>query len=194
LIDALFTATQQRVLALLFGQPDRSFFATEIIAMAKSGRGAVQRELRRLADSDLVTVTKVGNQKHFQANSAAPIFTELRAIIVKTIGLAEPLREALAPVADDIRLAIIYGSIAKRTDTASSDADLLIVSDTLPLEKVYAVLASAEREIGRKIDVTLYTSAEFRRRRKDGHPFLAKVLSGEYWIVTGELDGGATAR
>jgi hypothetical protein len=94
-VDALFTSTQQRVLALLFGQPDRTFFATEIIDLAKSGRGAVQRELGRLADSGLVTVTRLGSQKHFQANSDAPVFEELRSIVVKTVGLVEPSQAEL---------------------------------------------------------------------------------------------------
>jgi predicted nucleotidyltransferase len=190
LIDALFTKTQQRVLALLFGQTARSFFATELIELTKSGSGAVQRELQRLADSGLVVVTRVGNQKHFQANPAAPVFAELRAIVLKTLGLAEPLRAALAPLAGQIQLAIVYGSVAKRADAASSDVDLLIVSDSLSLERMYAALAPAERQISRPISVTLYTSEEFRRRRQEGHPFLSKVLSGEHWLLMGELDGG----
>ena len=191
MIDALFTKTQQRVLALLFGQPERSFFATELIELTRSGSGAVQRELQRLADSGLVVVTWLGNQKHFQANPAAPVFTELRAIVLKTLGLAEPLRAALAPFGERIHLAIVYGSIAKRADTASSDVDLLVVSDSLALEQMYAALASAERQIARTINVTLYTTEEFRRRRQEGHPFLSKVLSGEHWVLMGELDGGS---
>lgn len=115
LVDALFTKTQQRVLALLFGQPERSFFATELMELAKSGRGAVQRELGRLTDSGLVMVTSLGNQKHFQANPAAPVFQELRGIVLKTIGLLEPLGDALAPLTKRIELALVYGATAKRT-------------------------------------------------------------------------------
>jgi hypothetical protein len=96
LTDALFSATQQRVLAFLFGQPERSFFATELIGLVGAGSGAVQRELARLAQSSLVTVTRIGTQKHYQANPKSPIFAELCAIVRKTVGLAEPLREALA--------------------------------------------------------------------------------------------------
>jgi predicted transcriptional regulator len=89
--DALFTSTQQRVLGLLFGQPDRSFFVTELMALVDSGRGAVQRELERLSESGLVIVTKVGNRKHCQANKDSPVFEELRSIISKTVGLQEPV-------------------------------------------------------------------------------------------------------
>ncbi|MCK9509028.1 MAG: winged helix-turn-helix domain-containing protein, partial [Pigmentiphaga sp.] len=91
LADALFTSTKQRVLAILFGRPGRSFYANEIIGLAKSGSGAVQKELAQLTDSGLVTMRRIGNQKHYQANPDSPIFTELCAIIRKTVGLAEPL-------------------------------------------------------------------------------------------------------
>ena len=95
LADALFTSTQQRVLGALFGQPDRSFFVTQIMELAGSGRGAVQRELARLLQSGLVTVKMVGTQKHYQANPASPLFDELCSIIQKTVGLAGPIRAAL---------------------------------------------------------------------------------------------------
>lgn len=102
LADALFSSTQQRVLGLLFGQPERSFFATEIISRLGSGSGAVQRELRKLADSDLVTVSRLGNQKHYQANPASPVYAELCSLVQKTVGLAEPLHRALAPASGNI--------------------------------------------------------------------------------------------
>ena len=194
LIDALFTSTQQRLLALFFGQPDRTFFTREIIELAQSGSGAVQRELRRLADAGLVVVTRQGNQKHFQASRAAPVFDELRGIVLKTVGLAEPIKAALAGLKEAIQLALVYGSVAKRADTASSDVDLLIVSDRLLLEKVYAALAAAEHAIARKINVTLLTSEEFERRRTDKSPFLSKVLAGEHLVLIGDTDELAPTR
>jgi hypothetical protein len=123
--DAFFSKTQLKVLALLFGQPDRSFFATELITLTKSGSGAVQRELSRLAESGLVNVTRVGNQKHFQANPTAPLFGELRSIVRKTVGPIEPLNAALALLANRIALALVYGSVAKRTDTAANGQERL---------------------------------------------------------------------
>src|SRR4030095_243355 len=103
LSDALFTQTQQRVLGLLFGQPDRSYYATEIIGLAGVGSGAVQRELSRLTASGVGTVRRIENQKHNQANPASPIYEELCGIARKTVGLAEPLRNALAPMAAKIK-------------------------------------------------------------------------------------------
>ncbi len=194
LADALFTTTQQRVFGLLFGQPERSFFATEMIALTGSGSGAVQRELRRLVASGLVTVTRIGNQKHYQANPASPIFEELRSLVIKTVGLADPIRLALATLADRIRLALLYGSVAKGSDTASSDIDLLVVADELTLEELYAALARAETSLDRKINPTLYTPKEFAKRRTAGHPFLTKVLEGEHVVLIGDRDGASAAR
>jgi predicted nucleotidyltransferase len=189
LADALFTSTQQRVLALLFGQPDRSFFVTELMSLAGSGRGAVQRELKRLAQSGLVTVTKVGNQKHYQASQDSPLFEELCSIIRKTVGLQEPIRAALEPLANKISLALIYGSIAKQSDTATSDIDLLLVSDELTLEEVYAAVAPVERVLDRSVNPTLYTSEEFGNRRKTKNSFVTRVLERPYIVLKGSVDG-----
>lgn len=187
LVDGLFSSTQQRVLGLLFGQPERSFFATEVIGRVSAGSGAVQRELKKLADSGLVTVSWIGNQKHYQANQKSPIFTELCAILRKTVGLVEPLRQALHPAQAAIELALVYGSVAARQDRADSDIDLLLVSDQLTLEAVYRLLESAEQALGRTINPTLYTRAEFERRRASGPEFLQRVLAADTLVLIGEL-------
>ena len=105
LADALFTTTQRRLLALLFGQPSRSFFATELIGLTGSGSGAVQRELGRLTSSGLVSVSLVGKRKHYRANHQSPVFEELRRLVVKTVAVLQPVRRALEPLADRISLA-----------------------------------------------------------------------------------------
>lgn len=188
LAGALFTSTQQRVLALLFGQPDRSFFVTQIMALANSGRGAVQRELSRLSESGLVTVTRAGTQKHYQANRSSPLFEELCNIIRKTVGLEEPLRAAVEALPGEITLAMIYGSVAKRTDTSSSDIDLLIISEDLTLEQTYAAMAPVEKLLDRRINPSLYTPREFAERRKSKNPFLMRVLHGPITVLKGSLD------
>src|ERR1700678_1755417 len=129
--DALFSKVQQRVLAVLFGNHSRSFYANELIALASSGSGAVQRELAQLEAAELVTVKRIGNQKHYQANASAPIFEELRGLVLKTSGLVDVLRAALAPLAAQIDQAFIYGSVGKGSDTAKSDIDLLVIGETL---------------------------------------------------------------
>jgi predicted nucleotidyltransferase len=192
--DALFTTTQQRVLGLLFGQPERSFFATQLIGLAGSGSGAVQRELQRLSESGLVTVTRLGNQKHYQANPAAPIFGELRGIAVKIFGPAEALRAALVPLGKRLHAAWLFGSVAKGADRAQSDMDVLIVADGLTLEEIYKALRPAEKRLGRPVSPTLYTVKEFERRRADKNPFLTKVLAGERIILAGEDHGAGATR
>lgn len=180
LADALFTTTQQRLLGLLYGQPHRTFFANELISMTRSGSGAVQRELMRLVASGLVTSQSIGRQRHYQANPLAPVYEELKSIIFKTVGLVDPLRAALKPLASHIARAILYGSVAQGKDTASSDIDLLIVSDTLTLERVYAALEPAEGRLGRKVSPTIYTSRDFEKRLRLGNPFLTRLLSGPH--------------
>lgn len=192
LADALFTTTQQRLLALLFGQPSRSFFATELIGLTGSGSGAVQRELERLTSSGLVNVSLVGKRRHYQANHQSPVFEELRRLVVKTVAVLQPVRQALDPFADRVSLALVYGSVASGTDTASSDLDLLIVADDLTLEEVYSALIPVEAELGRRIRPTLYTSREFADRKSARNAFLTNVLGGDHLIVM-EREGDAAA-
>ncbi len=187
LADALFSSTQQRVLAWLFGQPERSFYATELIGLAGAGSGAVQRELARLAQSGLVTARAVGNQKHYQANPEAPIYAELCGIVQKTVGLAEPLREALAPLATRIRAAFVYGSVAKREDTASSDIDLMLISDELAYSDLYAALEEVSTRLGRTVNPTIYTMQELAKRVKRKEAFATRVLAqSKLWLIGGE--------
>jgi predicted nucleotidyltransferase len=192
--DALFSRTQQRVFSLVFGQPERVFSLSELIALAGSGSGAVQREVQKLFDSKLIVVSTTGRQKRYQANHAAPIFQELCSIVEKTTGVPGRLRAALAPLAAQVRLALLYGSVAKQTDTAMSDIDVLVVSDDLTLEELFIALQDAEGDLGRRVSPTLYTGDEFRRRRRSGHPFLTRVLDGPHVVLAGELDAVAPSR
>ena len=189
LADALFTSTQQKVLGLLFGQPERSFFVTQIMELARSGRGAVQRELQRLESAGLVSVQMRGNEKHYKANRDSPLFDEICSIAKKTVGLEEPLRVAVESLPEAVDLALIYGSVARRADTSASDVDLLIVADDLTLEQVYSALSPVEAMLDRKINPTLYTSEEFDRRRARGNAFLKRVLSGPVIVLSGAVNG-----
>jgi predicted nucleotidyltransferase len=187
LADALFAKVQQRVLAVLFGNPRRSFYANEVIALARSGTGAVQRELRRLELSGLVTVTRVGNQKHYQANPSSPVFEEMRALVLKTVGMADVLRAALTPVSQDIRAAFVYGSIAKGQDTAASDIDLMVISDRVTHAELFAALEPATAQLGRKVAPTIYSPKELARRRKEENAFVTRVLAQpKLWLIGDE--------
>ena len=187
LADALFTTTQQRVLGILFGQPHRSFYANELIELASGGAGAVQRELKRLSDSGLITVRKIGNQKHYQANPSTPIFGDLVDIVLKTIGLADPITAALQEVQNQIIAAFVYGSVAQRTDTATSDIDLMIISDTLQYADIFTVMEAVSERLGRTINPTVYSWAEWNQRRQESNAFITKVMAGpKIWLIGAE--------
>src|SRR5262245_21839198 len=189
LADALFTKTQQRVLRVLFGQPDWSFYAAQLIREAGTGTGAAQRELARLEGSGLIVARRIGNQKHYQANAASPLFPELRNIVLKTVGLAEPLREALKPLASDIRAAFVFGSVAKATDQAASDIDLMVVSDSLSYGEVFGALDAVSRRLGRQVNPTVYTAAEFSKLAKNENAFITRVLlAPKIWVIGSQND------
>ncbi len=188
LADALFTTTQQRLFSFLFGQPYKSFYLTELVRLAEVGRGGVQRELMRLESTGLVTVTTIGNQKHYQANPDSPLFVELTGIVKKTVGLKQPLLNALEPLQKNIDLAFVYGSVAKGIDTANSDIDLMVVSDELTLEKIFSAITSLEAQLGRSVNPTLYSSKEFSQKRKTKNGFIYKVLNAPVIELIGVVD------
>lgn len=193
LADALFTQTQQRILGLVFGQPKSDFAISELITSTGGGSGAVQRELAKLTAAGLLTVRRSANQKRYQANPDAPIYNELVSMIRKTVGLAGPVQDALRPIADNIIVAFVYGSIAKQTDTARSDIDLMIVSDTLGYADVMQCLEAAHQTLGRPINPTIYSRHEWSARINEENSFLMRVLAQpKIWLIGGEHELSAT--
>jgi len=188
LAGALFTPVQQRVLGLLFSQPERRFQSAELIRLAGSGTGAVYRQLQRLAAKGLVFVSHAGNQKYYQANRDSPIYPELRSLVIKTMGVVEPLRVALEPLADRILAAFVFGSVAKGNDRAGSDLDLLVVSDDLAYTDVYAVLQSAEIRLARPVNPKVLTRAEWKQKRARRDSFAARVAAQPKLFVIGSED------
>ena len=171
----MFSKTQQRVLAVLFGNPERSFYTNEILRLVGAGTGAVQRELKRMADTGLLKVTLIGNQKHYQANRDAPIFEELHSIVVKTFGVADQLRTALVQLAEKIDVAFIYGSVAKGTDNANSDIDLMLIGEQLSHAEVIAALMPAETRVARAINPSIYSKQQWHKRLLEGNAFVENV-------------------
>lgn len=184
LAAALFTNTQQRLLKLLFGQPDHSFYANELIALSRGGAGAIQRELAKLVQAELINVKRIGNQKHYQANAQSPIFEELCRIVQKTVGLAEPLRAALEPFGDRIVAAFVYGSVAKQQDTASSDIDLMLITPDITYAELFTVLEHLHQEFGREVNPTIYTPLALRQKLAQGGAFASRVmLQPKIWVI-----------
>jgi predicted nucleotidyltransferase len=174
---ALFSDSQSRVFQWLFGQPEREFHLSELRRLTGLGSASLQRELNRLAEAGLVRSERVGNLRRFQANPRSPVYGELVGLTRKTLGVEPMLREALLPLAPDLQAAWIYGSVAKQTDTAQSDIDVMLVGKNLLLGKVLELLVPLEKQLGRKINPTCFTPAEFNRRRAEPDSFVNRVLA-----------------
>lgn len=179
---------QNRLIGLLFGQPHRRFLGSELIRLVGSGTGAVHRQLVHLKAAGLVSVTDLGNQKYYTANPEAPIYPELCAIAAKTVGLAEPIRSALASFRSRIVAAFLYGSMAAGTDRSGSDIDLFVVSDSLEYADLYAALESAERLLDRPINPTLMSLAEWRRKRRESDSFVSRIAARPRQFLFGTDD------
>jgi predicted nucleotidyltransferase len=186
LSEALFTTTQQKVLGLLFGKPDRSFYANEIARWAQVGKGSLMRELGRLQRAGVLTMSRQGNQTHYQANPDCPIYAELLGITRKTFGIAQPLRDALQPFADQLVWAFIYGSIAKDQANASSDIDLMLIGEGLHYSEVMERLLPLEEQLGRTLNPTLYTPQDWAAKTKAENSFVVRVAQQDKINLVGE--------
>ena len=189
LIGGLLSPVQQRLVGLLFGQPDRRFQGAELIRLVGSGTGAVHRQLQRFVATGLVNTSRLGNQKYYQANPASPIFSELQSIALKTSGLLEPLRQALVPFADQITVAFVYGSVASGTDRAASDIDLMVLSASLSYDNLFEALQLAEQVLARPINPTVMAPEEWQRQRAATDSFVARVGAAAKLFVIGGADG-----
>ncbi len=181
--DALFTKTQQRVLALLYVKPDQSVYLNEVVRLAGVGKGAVSRELAKLVDAGLLSVEKRGNQNHYQANADNPIFSELKQIVQKSFGVVDVVKTALTPLLKQLEFAFIYGSMAKDSAHANSDIDLMLVGEALSYSEVMSLLDVAEQQLARTINPTLLGLVEFEKKLGDGQSFLTRVVEQpKLWI------------
>jgi DNA-binding transcriptional ArsR family regulator len=182
----LFGKTRRSVLALLFGHPDEAFHMRQIARLAGVGQGAVQRELRRLSRAGIVTRRVEGRHVYYQANPGCPIFAELRGIVVKTMGIADVLRTALAGVADSIRFAFLYGSVVRGSFQLSSDVDVLVVG-RVTFAEVVAALAPTQEMLQREVNPSVYPPEEFQKKLMDGNHFLTTVIhEPKVFLVGGE--------
>ncbi len=186
--DALFTRTQQRVLGLLFSKPDKSFYTNEIMRWAAMGRGTVSRELDRLVAAGLLTMTREGNQNHYQANENSPVFSELVSIVKKTFGIADEVRIRLKPLDENIELAFIYGSISKGTESSKSDIDLMLVGNALSYSDVMDLLLPSEELLQRTINPTIYEKSVFDKKLNEGNSFLTRVMEQPKILIKGVIN------
>lgn len=185
--DALFTTTQQRVLGLLYTQPEKSFYTKEIIRLTGMGVATIKRELDRMLAAGIISMTKIGNQHHYQANPDCPIYLELLGIVKKTFGVSGVISLALSPFAKRIDWAFIFGSVASGKETSTSDIDLMIIGD-VGFTEVVSDLYSIQETLGREINPKIYSKEEWIRMKKNKDAFIKEVLAKPRMVVTGDAD------
>jgi predicted nucleotidyltransferase len=190
---AIFSESQARVFRWLFGQPERSYHLSELRRLTGLGSASLQRELNRLADAGLVRSERIGNLRRFQANPQSPVFGELVGLTRKTLGVVPMLAEALLPLVPSLQAAWVYGSVAKQTDTAQSDIDVMLVGENLSLSSILELLIPLESQLGRKINPSCYTPAEFERRRAEPDSFVNRVLAQPILPLIGDAHEPARA-
>ena len=187
LSDALFTATQQKVLGLLYGQPNRSFYTKEILRLTGMGVATIKRELDRMLAAGILSMTRIGNQHHYQANPQCPIYGELLGIVKKTFGVTEVIRRALEPLAGKIERAFIFGSVASGKEGAASDIDLLIISE-VGFAEVVSALYPVQETLGREVNPKIYRREEWRRMMDAKDAFVTEVMAKPRLDVIGGDD------
>ena len=187
LSDVIFGQIRGTVLALLYGQSDQAFYVRQIARHVRASVGSVQRELKKLAEVGLITRTSVGNQVFYQVNRRSPVFAEMRALVNKTAGLFHVLGTALKPLAGQIKVAFVYGSIARQEEKAESDIDLMIFGDAR-LDDVLASLSEAETSLSRTVNPTVYSVQEFKKKLASGNHFLHSVINGKKVFLIGNED------
>ncbi len=175
------------MLALLLLHPDESFHIREIARITNKVPGTLLRELSALSEAGLLKWRRVGNQAHYQADPSCPIYEELRGILKKTSGVADVLREALAPLAPRVKVAFIYGSIASGEERALSDVDVMIIGK-VKFEEAVLVFSPAEETLRREVNPHVYWPAEFRRKSAGQEPFLQRVVAGPKIYLIGDTD------
>jgi predicted nucleotidyltransferase len=187
LSDVLFGQIRGGVLALLYGRADESFYVRQIARHLEASVGAVQRELEKLAQIGLITRRSSGNQVFYQVNDRSPVFSDMRSLVNKTVGVFNVLRNALEPLVERIIVAFVYGSVAREEETAQSDIDLMIVGE-VELDEVLSRLSGVEGTLGRPMNPTVYSAKEFKQKIASGNHFLNAVMKGKKVFLMGSED------
>ncbi len=187
LANLLGSKLRAKLLGWLFSHPDERYFVRQLTSLLGKDSTNISRELARLEKLGILVSTREGRQKYYQANRQCAVYEELRGLAVKTTGVADVLRQALAPLSNQVKLAFIYGSMAKGTATSTSDIDLLVVGD-LDETALHVALMQAQEQLRRTVNYTLLSQSEFRSRRQEKKGFLARVLAGPKIVIVGSTD------
>lgn len=185
LTETLLGKTRRSILSVLYGHVDETFYVRQLVRVAGGGTGAVQRELKTLAEAGLIRRTGKGRQVYYQANRQCAVFPELKSLIMKTAGMGDALKMAILPLAERIRTAFIYGSVARGHENRESDVDLFVIGDVTSAE-VAEILSPVQLTLNREINPTIYPVEEFRAKQAAGHHFIKSVLEGNKVFLIGD--------
>jgi predicted nucleotidyltransferase len=192
--DAVFTDSQAKVYLWIYGQPERSYHLSELRRLTGLGSASLQREINRLVVAGLANSTLKGNQRQISANRQSPLFKQLSDLTRKVMGASALLTEALLPIKQKIEVAFLYGSVAKQSDHAESDIDIMMIGSDLTLGEVLEQLLPVEEMLCRKVNPTCYTVGEFKKRLSDTDSFVNKVLSQPIIQLLGNMDDFRSAQ
>jgi predicted nucleotidyltransferase len=183
-LDALLPKTRQGILAATLVRPEKAWYVSELARRMGVPSSSLQRELQDLAEAGILKSHRQGRMAYYQANADSPLFSDLRGLLLKTAGLVDVLADTLKPLAAELRLVFVYGSIASGSEQSDSDIDLMVVGTLSPVELALP-LRHARELLGREINPTVYTPAEFKKRRAANDHFLTRVLDKPKLFVIG---------
>jgi predicted nucleotidyltransferase len=187
LLDALFPNVRQEIHGAALLRPEKWWYLSELGTFLRKTPSSLQRELTALVRSGILEQRRDGRRSYFRAEARSPIFCELRGLFEKTAGMVPALRRVLNEFGCQIDCAFVYGSVAKSEEGAESDVDLMVIG-TVGLAGLSPVLRRLEARLGREINVTNYTPAEFRSRSAANDHFITTVLREKKLFVKGTRD------
>jgi uncharacterized protein len=184
ILEALFPGVRVKVLAATFGQPDREWYLTELARTLDTRPSSLQRELEALSEAGILTQRRDGRRVYLKPDRNSPVFADLKHLLEKTAGLIPVLQSELEPLGESIRLAFVYGSIARAEERSTSDIDLIVIGEA-GLSDLIPALRSSERTLGRPVNPSVYSVEEFRQKARNRDHFLTTVLRGAKQFVKG---------
>jgi predicted nucleotidyltransferase len=181
----LFGKARMAVLSLLYGNPDETFYLRQIARNAEAGMGAIQREVANLTTAGIIKRSEIGRQVFYQADRDCPVFPEIKSMILKTFGVGNVLRASFKPLSGHVKVAFVFGSVARGEEKKGSDIDLLLIGD-VTLRETVSALQDAQKKLMREINPHIYPTAEFKSKLAAGHHFIKSVVEGPKLFLIGD--------
>ena len=164
--DFLFTPSMQRVLCLVFANPGQSFNLTRLLEHAGGGHGGGQRQIERLLLAGLLQEgPRRALKRSIQVNTEFFMYPELRAIVLKSFGLTEPLQQVLQAFQEQISEAFVVGSFIQGTDSPGSEIDLIVVGGA-PLKALNEAMLHIQTTLGRPVRIRRYGARKWAQLRQ----------------------------